>query len=200
MENQPINYREEITKALSFIPDAYLTSLYHIIELIARPFRKEEEENRLDKETLQAYADTFRKGFSLVMKKNVGLSFSYQIQEKFTIFKVYFPDIEEQEAELKEEEFYLDKLCEDNRSRIVYNEEKQGYELEYLEKNEEVIEDKYAEKMLIPDIKNMGIHFIEISAKEKWQPENASDDSRNLFGLLLRMGTIYQKTKTEQSV
>lgn len=196
---QTIDYRAEILADLAFIPAEDMEAIYKIIHLIAKPHReKAEEDMKPNKKIMQAYADKFRKGFSLVMKKEVGLNFSYQVQEKFTIFKLSLASLEEQENEIVESVFDLDRLCEDKQVKIVYNEEKEKYELENLKEIEDAIEDKYSEKMIIPDGTN--IHFIEVSDKSKWQPENASDDGRNLFGLFLKVGSMYQKTKQEQTI
>lgn len=196
MENN-INYREEIQKLLQWIPEEYLASLYQVISLMAKSFQK--EESKLSKEVLQAYADKFRKAYSLVMNKDVGLNFSYQIQENFTILKVYFPNLAEQKNELKEEWFDLEQLCDDNQVEIIYDEEKQKYELKYLEEIEEEIQDKHSDKLLI-FTENAEIHFIDTSEAEKWQTDKASDDARNLFALMLQIGDMHHKTKIQQAV
>lgn len=190
-----IDYKAEILQDLAFIPEEEMKTLYKIIHLIAKP-HKTKPDPKPDRETLQAYADQFRKGFSLVMKKDMGLNFFYQVQEKFTILKLHLTSSDAQETDIIEEDFDLEKLCTEKEVEIIFNEQAQKHVLKALKEIEDVVEDKYSEKMLIPDGRN--IYFIEVSDKSKWQTDNASDDGRNLFGLLLKIGTVHRKAKQEQ--
>ncbi|NJL12709.1 MAG: hypothetical protein HC913_06755 [Microscillaceae bacterium] len=96
------------------MPEEHLRHLYELVLLMARPFKclsSSPAPEKLSPAHLQAYADKFREGFSLIMKKSVGLNFSFQIQEKFTILKVSFPDIEMQKDTIEEAVFDLEQIC-----------------------------------------------------------------------------------------
>ncbi|MDX2303566.1 MAG: hypothetical protein NW226_12240 [Microscillaceae bacterium] len=185
MENS-IDYQEAIKQELQYIPQAYLASLYQIIALMAQPFKHGEGEatEKLSKGILQVYADKFRKGFSLMMRQELGLDFSFQIQEQFTILKLTFPLLEAQNDEIIPEEFDLDQICKTKQVEIIYSEEQQKYVLHNLQEAESEIQDKHSEKMLIFDTLT-GIYLIETSQIDNWQAENASNDARNLAALML---------------
>ncbi|TAF66706.1 MAG: hypothetical protein EAZ55_05775 [Cytophagales bacterium] len=195
MEN--IDYKTAIQAELQYLPEQYLAHLYQIIQFMALPFKEKE---CLNEAHLQIYADKFRKGFSLVMKKGMGLDFSYQIQEKFTVLKLSVTSLDKQQNEIKAEIFDLDKICEEKQVKIIYNADKQKYELQNLVEIEEDIEDEYSEKIIIPDSETASLYFIDVSQIDKWQPDNASDDGRNLFAFMLRVGDMYQKTKQGETI
>jgi len=197
MENK-IKYREEIQKNLAFIPEEYLEAIYKLVNLIAQPFIKKAEENKVTPEILQTYADKFLKGYSIFMKKDVGLNFSYQIQEKFTIFKLNLTSLAEQQREIIEEEFDLGKLCGEKEVKITFNEENQKYELESLiETENKEVDKKETERIMIADIKSNGIYFIETSEKDKWTPESANRDVGDLVAVMFKSVKSY-KNKSEK--
>jgi len=177
-----INYREEIQKALTFIPDEYLEPIYKVIQLIAKPFIKEKEE-KLNLEILQNYAYAFRKTFQHLMKKDLGINFIYAIETDKAILQVEFPTVEEQRSEILASEFDLENICQENKVKLTSKEEGAGFQISNLAE-ENPIKDEYSEKAIIFNYEKNSIYFIETLDIEKWKVEQAQEDARHLLGFL----------------
>lgn len=173
MENQAISYREEITKALSFIPDAYLASLYHIIELIARPFRKQQEEEKEEQQQvtpalLQNYTNYFRESFELIMQEGLHLSATYKfVGEQIVLI---------QWKETQDKNTDLGEMREDLDLQVLVKENEQEYE-QFVENIQTKTQILFAEKNII---------FCKSVKIDQWTQEQAQADSRDLFGIFMQ--------------
>jgi len=195
---QANNYIEDIKADLSILPEEHLATIRDMIRLIAKSYKEEEkqeeDEKVLSKEILQVYADEFRKGFKLLMKKDLGLDISFQITEKYTLLKLTQVNLEEQKAEIEEieEDFDLYALLEEqNLALIEYHSTARKY-IKYKIRSldeEDNFRDDDSEKASI--FTEEGIYLLDISEPEKWTEEQAIIDRRNLLGLMFKALPTY---------
>jgi uncharacterized protein YdiU (UPF0061 family) len=174
------DYQQGIIEKLAVIPEEYLAHLYHLICLMAKPF--EEVKPLVSKEILESYGNAFRKTFGHLMKKDLGINLSYQIQAEMTILKLDFPNKQDYTESLTEEYFDIEEISTQNNIQLIQKEN--GYEILNLEE-EPTIENLQQDKAIIFDI-NEGIYLIDTSHPDKWIEEQARTDARNLLGLFIK--------------
>lgn len=184
--NDEMNYLADIQEDLNFIPQEHLATIRDMIRLIAKPYKEEAkpEENIVNKELLQLYADKFRKGFKLLMKKDLGLNISFQIEEEYTLLKFIRTPLEDEKQEIEETKFDLEEILKENDLEIIFENEDKSFKI--IDLDDEEYESDYTEKQLLFDIEDENFYFLETSDPQKWTETQATKDARDLLGSMVK--------------
>jgi len=171
-----INYREEIQKALTFIPDEYLEPIYKVIQLIAKPFIKEKEEReKLNKEVFKNYIQEIRTGFGFYFEENSKLNAEYYVGENlsYVCFSVVQSETFEENIQIGQNS--IESLLEEKEVPI------------------EIFEQKLQDKGKVSLYEANSFYIVKDTKLELWKIENAQEDAKEEIAKVLAKLPNYSK-------